>query len=164
MSTDRDRALGRVEIEPDGRFTTEDAQALRDGMKHRQRSALALHGLMQQSGQLPSATLLEYRCRRHGCLLLRVFQTPEGPGVFRPAFRRSPEANASSHATARKEHTSDGDRRWVAAGELLDVDPPTGLGVEWWTNCDHLLNAPIPSERINADLSSGTRGKVLIPD
>lgn len=161
MSTN-DRALGRIDVESLGGFTVEDARALINGMRNRTASALALHRQMDATGELARLTLLEYRCRSHGCLLARVFTTPVGPAVYKPQHRYSPGRNARTAAAARERLTTDGERRWVESADLLDVDPPPGLGVELWVNCDHLLDHALPSEQICLDLEGDTR-VILLP-
>lgn len=159
MSNDRD--LGRIDLEPGTAITAGDVQAMFRGMKNRQQSALAVHRSMVASGSLARHTRLEYRCHDHGCCLARVFDTPKGPAVYKPSFRYSPERNENTAPTARQRETLDGERRWREQADLLDVDPPAGQGVEYWLNCDHLLNHPLRSEQINADLLRDTRVIVL---
>lgn len=156
-----ERHLGRITIGADG-VTADDVRDMLDGMRNRETSAMALHRSMEASGSLPRHTRLEYRCRQGGCLLVRVFDTPAGPAIYKPAFRYSPGRNTGTHPNARERLTTDGDRRWQESADLLDIDPPSGLGVELWTNCDHLLDHPLPSERINADLAGDTR-VIMLP-
>lgn len=149
-----DRELGKIEFDLHRGVSVEDAIAVREGMQNRENSALALYKMMRTSGQLPGKRLVEYRCRKQGCLVLDVFPTPAGPAVYLPAFRYSPTRNADTHPEARAKRTSDSERRWVESADLLDVDPPAGLGVEYWVNCDHLLDYPVPSERVNSDIAT----------
>lgn len=157
-----ERSIGRIDFDPAVGFTTEDAEDLLTGMYDRMASALALHRMLAATGDLPTATLLEYRCAERGCLLARVFPTPAGPAVYTPAFRHSPSRNESTAVAARAKLTNDGDRRWAERADLLDTDPPAGLGVELWLNCDHLLDRPLPSETINADLAARRAWPVLL--
>jgi hypothetical protein len=43
------------------------------------------------------ALLLEYRCRANGCLLLHVWQTPNGPEFFAPDHRLSDRYTLARH-------------------------------------------------------------------
>lgn len=160
---DDDRALGRIDYDPGDGFSLDDARDLAAGFRNRTASALAVHRQLDAAGMLSEHTLLEYRCHasRRGCLLLRVFDTPVGPAVYKPPFRLSPDKNAGTHPAARAARTTDGERRWDANADLLDVDPPADAGVELWVSCDHVHRYSIPSERVNADLA-GHRGGVII--
>ena len=159
-----DRTQGRIEIDPATGFTDEDARDLVAGFRNRTASALVIHRQLEAAGMLRQRTRLEYRCRsnRRGCLLLRVFDTPAGPAVYKPPVRYSPAKNAYTHPDARAKNTTDGDRRWEASADLLDTDPPAGAGVELWVSCDHVHNYVIPSERVNADLRKHSGGVIVI--
>ena len=54
---------------------------------------------------IPGALLTEYRCKRRGCLLLRVWQTPKGPEFFAP-----PAGLPNWYATAGQLHWPSFDR------------------------------------------------------
>lgn len=164
MTHNDERALGRIEVDPDTGFTLDDARDLAAGLRNRTASALAIHRQLDAVGMLRERTLLEYRCdsSRRGCLLLRVFETPVGPATYKPPVRFSPAKNANTHPAARAALTTDGDRRWEASADLLDVDPPAGTGVELWVSCDHVHQYAIPSERVNADLRKHRGGVVVI--
>lgn len=107
--------------------------------------------------------LSEYRCPR-GCLLLHVWNSPQGRLWYRPRYKLSPErTEADTVESARKKRTQDGYRAWQSSGgdfdELLDFfdfDPASGgLSV----NCDHVRNVQIRCDRLAADADAATPGK-----
>lgn len=157
---DDQERLGRVVFEPAVGITLDQARVVREGMQHREQSALAMYRAWRDSDDLGARRVVSYRCRAEGCLLLDVFSTPVGSAVYKPAFRFSPNRNDATHPQARATRTSDGDRRWVETADLLDSDPPAGLGVEYWTQCDHVLDHPLPAERVVSDCAT-RRGEVI---
>ncbi len=162
---ERDRRMGRIRSDAiNETFTLDDASALREGARHRAESVLVLYRLMTANpNAVKQQSLLEYRCRRGGCLLVHVFQTPDGPACYMPPFTYSPDRNADTHPEARDRLTSDSQRRrWAESGDLLDRNSPAGLGVELWLNCHHLLDHPLPSEQIVDDMRAAPRGAVII--
>lgn len=89
-----------------------------------------------------SVLLAEYRCRER-CLLLHIWQTPNGRFYYQPAYRLSPTvAEAETVQSARDKRTTDGYRRWrERAGsldDLLDFVAPGGPPVGLTLTCDHL--------------------------
>ena len=102
--------------------------------------ALAVAWWALPRSQRRRVAFLEYYCQARLCLLLSVFQSPEGLMVALPRYRKSPERNeAGSAPSARARRTVDGDRRWkprvAPMEEFADLLLPQ-LGVE--LNCDHL--------------------------
>lgn len=86
-----------------------------------------------------AALVVEYRCRRRGCLLLHIWRSPQGLMFYQPPYKNSPRLNdATSSASGRAKNTVDGARRWRSrAGNLDRVrgwDVPMGLAVA----CDHV--------------------------
>lgn len=153
-----ERELGRVELEGtplDATISHDDVRAMLDGMKRRQQSSLALHRLMEQTGQIREATLVEYRCRTRGCLLGRIFSTPAGPALYLPGKRYSPERNDATNPQARAERTADGVRRWHETAELvMDWNEP-------WLSCDHVLDHPLEPGTTARDIRT-RRGEVVL--
>jgi len=100
--------------------------------------------------------LLDYRCPQ-GCLLLHVWQSPDGRMFYLPRHQLSTSKNtAETHELARQHRTEDGDRKWPARGgnfdDLLDftrADPDVGLLL----NCRHLRRS-VTVARVDADTSN----------
>jgi hypothetical protein len=75
-----------------------------------------------------AALLLEYRCRARGCLLLKVWQTPNGPEFFAPgrglsrryAWVRRAELDILDDGDGRQQHGEDGGDH---VGRLDDLHP-----------------------------------------
>ena len=111
-----------IEFPREGPVPDDIGSRLLAGMTERQERCLHIYRLLRQAGQLERRRLLAYRCPRR-CLLLDVFPTPYGPGVFLPAFRLSPEQNMDTSPQARAERTTDGDRRWVERADVLMAAP-----------------------------------------
>lgn len=135
----------------------QEVRALLDGMSGRQRSALAMYRVHRDSGALNEYRLLTYRCPRR-CLLLDVFRTPAGPGIYFPPFKLSPEQNERTAEDARTERTSDGIRRWIERAEMLNVFK-SGLYLEM--NCDHVSRSTLTGAEIRADLECHKPGDTI---
>lgn len=154
-------AFGSVELPADGSLTSENLADMLNGMASRQQSALALHrALSSAPGSACSASLLTYRCRKHRCLLLDVFNTPVGLAIYWPPFKLSPEHNERTADSARIERTSDGQRRWVERADLLRSIDARGMFLEM--NCDHVSRHPRTADEIREDVRRHAKGEVLI--
>jgi len=139
---ERQRRLGFIPFNSRGGAdpTDDDVRDAVDGRQPRGSSALAVYRLARESRQLGGKRgkrMRAFRCATGGCLLLDVFDTPEGLAVFHPAVRLSPDQNDDTDLEARAERTSDGERRWVEHADLLRD------GVEYALTCEHALNWPI---------------------
>ncbi|CUR54664.1 hypothetical protein NOCA2210014 [metagenome] len=88
--------------------------------------------------QLRRLLLAEWRCAR-GCLLIHVWQSPQGPLFYLPRYKQSRERNTErSVPSARAKNTLDGDRIWKPrAGELVALEE-FGATVGMDIQCDHL--------------------------
>ena len=80
----------------------------------RQAAARASYEAMTPTAR-KQVLLAEYRCRtKKRCLLLHVWQTPQGRCYYHPRYDLSPEVNqATSVEAARKKRTSDGGGKWL---------------------------------------------------
>jgi len=124
----------------------------------------AEHDALAKAKTLKNVLLLEYRCtnRPESCLLLHVWQTPDGRMFYLPRHQLSTSKNTAETAElARAHRTEDGDRKWPARGgnfdDLLDftrADPDVGLLL----NCRHLRRA-IPAAQIDTDCKEATPGR-----
>lgn len=54
-------------------------------------------GYLSSGDSWRDSLLAEYRCRAKGCLLLRVWQTPNGPEFVAPAHRLSDRYTLARH-------------------------------------------------------------------
>ena len=120
---------------------------------------LALAWESRTRSQRRQVAVVEYYCRQRHCLLLTVFQSPDGLFVTLPRYRKSPERNAAgSVPSARAKRTVDGDRRWKPRVAPLDqfADPLLPqLSVE--LNCNHYSQA-LSGVALLADVNSGRPG------
>lgn len=163
MSAEDDDALpfGAVEFDRETGISEDQARAVVDGMQQRQGSALSTYRLYRNAGLLERQRILSYRCAAHRCLLLDMVRTPVGPAVFLPSFRFSPDANTETDATARLERTTDGERRWVERADTLAV-MPAGNGFDYWVNCDHVHNQPVPADDLHRMVTRPPNRPILI--
>lgn len=100
-----------------------------------------------------------WRCKRRGCLLLLVWNAPEGTLWFRPAYKLSHGLNLeSSNAAGRANNTVDGHRHWKANLALFDqvrlFDEGGGISLE----CDHVHHFAV-RDRIVAAVDASRPGK-----
>jgi hypothetical protein len=115
------------------------------------REAVARH----QVG-VKNVMLAEYRCRKKGCLMLRIWQTPNGPEFFAP-----PAGLPDWYATAGQLHwpnfdqNDPGGKTGPRAGLLSN---PTFDGLWLWLLCDHLRGVLWTSD-IRRDFEGRTPGK-----
>jgi hypothetical protein len=107
------------------------------------------------------ALLAEYRCRKRGCLLLHVWQTPMGPEFFAPGGRVSDRYELAHQfdwpGLGRQVSDKSGDR----AHRLND---PV-IAQKWlWLLCDHVKEA-VWVRDIRRELTSqpGKPTKILLP-
>lgn len=112
---------------------------------------------------------LEYRCSRKGCLLLKVWQTPNGPEFFAPS-RGLPDwyATAGQLHWPSFDRDESGDKTGPRAGRLSN---PIFDGLFLWLFCDHLrgvlwtrdiqrdLKGRIPGKRARINLPRDTPGQ-----
>jgi len=106
------------------------------------------------------AALLEYYCKQRDCPLMTCFQSPRGPLVWLPQYKKSPKRNAEeSVASARARRTLDGDRRWkprvFELDQVADALLPDQLGVE--LICDHTTHF-VPGGQLLSALQRGRPG------
>ena len=146
--SNNDRPTRRIEIEHGSAPTADQWRSMYEVMKHETQSALALYRVMEATGDTARNRILAYRCAAHRCLLLDIFNTPQGPAAYIPRHRLSPEQNASTAESARSTRTVDGERRWVEHADLLMSD-----GMQYWLNCDHTLNRELTPETVRADIA-----------
>lgn len=108
--------------------------------------------------------LAEYRCRTKGCLLLRVWNSPNGPEFFAPAARVSDQYTEAGQwhwlGFNRDDPNKTGDR----AGRLDDLASLQRGG--WlWLLCEH-VKEPMWRSEILRDLAEREPGKparIFIP-
>lgn len=99
-----------------------------------------------------------WRCNGRGCLLLLVWDAPEGTLWLRPAYKLSQGLNLESSIPAgRSNNTVDGDRRWNANLAPFDqvriFDEGGGISLE----CDHVHHFAV-RERLVAAVDASTPG------
>lgn len=96
-----------------------------------------------------------WRCRKRGCLLLLVWDAPEGAIWFRPAYKLSRGLNLeSSNPAGRANNTADGDRHWKA--NLAPFDQVRSYAAEGGISleCDHVHRYTTRDELVGAVDSS----------
>ncbi|RFU23028.1 hypothetical protein D0Z06_04120 [Geodermatophilus marinus] len=105
-----------------------------------------------------SVAVVQYMCVIRDCQLVTVFRAPVGLLVALPRYRKSPERNAESAASARAARTVDGERRWkgrvAPLDQFSDAQLPE-LGIE--VNCDHVSRF-ISGVHLLADVERGRPG------
>lgn len=114
--------------------------------------------------------LAEYRCRER-CLLLHIWQTPQGRNYYQPPYRLSPTVTDSETVeSARAKRTVDGSRRWRERAGSLDelIDFADGLepkSVGLTVTCDHVRETVAAEELADtvAHATPGRPAKVLLP-
>jgi hypothetical protein len=125
-------------------------------------SITALYESMAKAS-LRSVLLVEYRCPK-GCLLLHVWNTPDGRLYYQPRYQLSQsKAETDTVESARMKRTEDGFRVWKSRGgdfdELIDFfefDPEQG-GLSM--NCDHVREAVVLSGQLAAHARAATPGR-----
>lgn len=173
MSKDADEGFGFVPdaepagLTPDygvievgrGGVSASDVEMLVTGTERRRREVRAYLAMLEGVGALSRKTVVQYRCRSgRGCDLGRLVSSPMGLILALPAFRLSPERNASTSSGSRATRTSDGDRRWQPNSDVL----PSG-GVEPLLRCDHVDAFPVTAEQMHRDAETRPRRPILIP-
>lgn len=129
-------------------------------VSRRQRDADDLVAAYERDAdRVRGAAVVEYRCKRRGCLLMHVWQAPAGLTYYQPPYKLSPRRNdAESNAAGRERNTVDGQRHWRArAGKLDDLrgwGPQAGLSLQ----CDH-VRLTLPSTEVLAMADEATPGK-----
>lgn len=110
------------------------------------------------------ALLAEYRCRTKGCLLLHVWQSPNGLEFFAPAARVSDQYTSAGQwhwlGMNRRADNKTGDR----AGRIDDLARLQAGG--WlWLLCEHAKEV-LWTREIRADTAAARPGravKVIVP-
>ena len=64
--------------------------------------------------------LAEYRCRTKGCLLLHVWQTPQGRFWYTPRYKLSPQLTESDTTESARDKRTDDGGRWLPRADSLD--------------------------------------------
>lgn len=142
-----------------GGVSASDVEQLVAGTERRRREVRAYLASLESSGALSKRAVVQYRCRSgRGCDLGRLVSSPMGLILALPAFRLSPERNASTSVESRASHTSDGDRRWQPNSDVL----PSG-GVEPLLRCDHVDAYPVTAEQMHRDAETRPPRPILIP-
>ncbi|MDQ1306119.1 MAG: hypothetical protein QG671_1951 [Actinomycetota bacterium] len=119
-------------------------QAWRDAMRH--------HAVGMD--ELKKSLLAEYRCRKGGCLLLRVWNSPNGPEFYAPAARVSDRFATAGQLDWPAFNRHSPERTGDRAGRL---DDPV-IATQWlWLVCDHLKEAVWTSE-LRADIKGRRPG------
>ncbi|HRD10507.1 MAG TPA: hypothetical protein PLI79_01465 [Mycobacterium sp.] len=109
--------------------------------------------------------LAEYRCRKRGCLLLHVWQSPNGLEFFAPASSVSGRFTSAGQwhwlGMNRSRDNKTGDR----AGRIDDLAEMLQAGGWLWLLCEHVKVA-LWVKDIRADAAGGKPGepvKVFLP-
>lgn len=102
--------------------------------------------------------LVEYRCRKKGCLLLHVWQAPKGLEFFAPAARVSDQFVSAGQwhwlGYNREDEKKTGDR----AGRLDEVAARLQSGGWLWLMCEHVKESMWVRD-IRQDAASGQLGQ-----
>lgn len=99
--------------------------------------------------------LAEYRCRKKGCLLLHVWQSPNGPEFFAPAAEISDQYTTAGQLDWPAFNRFGPDKTGDRAGRL---DDPV-IARQWlWLMCDHLVG-PIWTSDLRRDVEGRAPGK-----
>jgi hypothetical protein len=105
--------------------------------------------------RVKSASLLEYRCRPKGCLLLRVWQTPEGRRFWTPTPKLS----------GRAAPVRDLARILMDGHDPVLADPVLAHPDSWLLSlrlmCHH-VDRPIWFDQLRRDLEGRTPGRPAI--
>ncbi|MFC0359517.1 hypothetical protein ACFFHC_06885 [Kytococcus schroeteri] len=131
-----------------------------DAREERRRLGQAAYEALKATGRLKHHRVLTYRCKTRGCLLLDVLQLPAPVGMvfYQPGYKLAPSVNAARSTEAgRRNHTTDGDRRWKPAVM------PGGQPGNYTVNCDHLNGVALDADRVERDIAEG-RGKVIVTE
>lgn len=103
--------------------------------------AIAAAYLAIPKRRLRQVLLVEYRCYAGaGCLLLHIWQSPQGILFYKQGAKLSSTRNAAmSNESGRRRNTVDGDRDWRGYGGVLDdlrswADTAVGLPLQ----CAHV--------------------------
>jgi hypothetical protein len=118
--------------------------------------------LAHYEASVKGSMLVEYRCRKKGCLLLHVWQTSNGPEFFAPGGRVS-----DRYALARQFDWLAPDR--IAPGKTGDragrLNDPV-IAVRWlWLICEHVMYS-IWVRDIRRDFAGRTPGspvRIFLP-
>lgn len=106
--------------------------------------------------QLRRCLLVEYRCARRNCLLLRIFNSSNGPAVHRPSYTLTQERNMHrSSASGREHNTSDGFNHWRSStGPWIPADN-LGSDASWSLHCRH-VDVSIRWADVDQDVTSAS--------
>lgn len=113
--------------------------------------------------QLRPLLLVEYRCVK-GCLLLHVWNTPDGPMYYRRPFKISPKMHQRTgasevgripeHGGLIADFDDSSDLVWVT-----DEQEHTGVGLNCLAiGCSHCVGLRFPAATIKADVAAATPG------
>lgn len=108
--------------------------------------------------------LAEYRCRAKGCLLLRIWQSPNGPEFFAPSARVSDQNTSAGQWHWLGFNRTDPNKTGDRAGHL-DSLASLQRGGWLWLLCDHVKEA-VWVRDIRQDIAGQTPGKptrVVLP-
>lgn len=145
-----------IEFDLAAGISLDQVRSLIDGAKTRPVEMVALYETMKKTGELTRNRLVSYRCSK-GCLLLDVYQTPDGPAAYRPGFKYSPQANEATSPAARLTRTTDGDRRWVANADMV-LSPP----LSYLLACNHVQQLTLEAVTVHTDLGKRAKGPILL--
>lgn len=108
--------------------------------------------------------LAEYRCRERGCLLLRIWQSPNGPEFFAPSARVSDQNTSAGQWHWLGFNRSDANKTGDRAGRIEDLTTLQRGG--WlWLLCGHVKEAVWVADmrRDYASSRPGQPAKVFLP-
>lgn len=109
--------------------------------------------------------LAEYRCSAKGCLLLRVWNSPNGEEFYAPAARVSGRYSTAGQFNWLGFNRTDANKTGDRAGRVADIDIPGNLGGWIWLLCEH-VKEPLRLNEFRRDSASAAPGapvKVFIP-
>lgn len=128
------RQLGSVEIAPNALFTKADVKAVIDGMKRRQSIVETEFEHAKNAGTLHvkrGQSLVQWRCRARGHLLLDVFEVPDiGLCAWQFGYRLGPK-DFERYGQQLRDRFPDG--RLPARKDTLLPDD-----LQYWLNCEHV--------------------------
>lgn len=120
---------------------------------------LEVYDALKQSGRLKAAVIAEWRCKKKGCLLGRVFPHEGELYFYAPPYRLSPARHeAETTPRARESNTFDG-VIWKPRIQWLEffkgAESVTGMDA----TCQHMQNVRISAWDILRAAEEGRPGK-----
>ncbi|WP_370499772.1 hypothetical protein NWT09_22170 [Mycolicibacterium sp. jd] len=108
--------------------------------------------------------LAEYRCRVKGCLLLRVWNSPNGPEFFAPAARVSDQYTSAGQWHWLGFNRADTNKTGDRAGRVAEL-ASLQLGGWLWLLCEHVKESVRTREILHdfAGVEPGNPARVFIP-